>query len=221
MKAAYLTGPRTVELRNVPEPSAPPGGLVLDVKACGICGSDLRRWKEGPPKGVDGVIPGHEVGGVVVEAGDGPDPVRGRRPPGDCPGCPLRPVLLLQARALQSLRQPAVRGHQPRVPRRTRREARPVRGGPGQRDRAPHARGHVVRGRQPGRAELLGDRLPRSRGHPAGRHRRGHGDRTHRLPAHCRRQGKGGVGDRLGTQRHATIVGREVRAAGGDRPHGR
>jgi L-iditol 2-dehydrogenase len=71
MKAAYLTGPRTVELREVLEPAAPPAGLVLDVKACGICGSDLRRWKEGPPAGVEGVIPGHEVGGIVVEAGKG------------------------------------------------------------------------------------------------------------------------------------------------------
>jgi len=71
MKAAYLTGPRTVELRDVPEPAAPAGGLVLAVKACGICGSDLRRWKEGPPPGVDGVVPGHEVGGIVVEAGKG------------------------------------------------------------------------------------------------------------------------------------------------------
>lgn len=71
MKAAYLTGPRTVELRDVPEPAAPAGGLVLEVKACGICGSDLRRWKEGPPQGVDGVIPGHEVGGIVIEAGAG------------------------------------------------------------------------------------------------------------------------------------------------------
>ncbi len=71
MKTAYLTRPRTVELRNMPEPTAPPGGLVLEVKACGICGSDLRRWKEGPPPGVGGVVPGHEAAGVVVDAGQG------------------------------------------------------------------------------------------------------------------------------------------------------
>ncbi len=71
MRAAFLTGPKTVELRDVPEPAAPAGGLVLDVRACGICGSDLRRWKEGPPQGVDGVIPGHEVGGVVTAVGQG------------------------------------------------------------------------------------------------------------------------------------------------------
>ncbi len=80
MKAAYLIGPKTVELRDVAEPVAPDGGLVLDVKACGICGSDLRRWKEGPPKEVEGIIPGHEAAGVVVEAGSGMT----RYAPGDC-----------------------------------------------------------------------------------------------------------------------------------------
>jgi L-iditol 2-dehydrogenase len=71
MKAAFLIGSRTLEVRDVPEPVAPAEGLVLEVKACGICGSDLRRWKEGPPKGVAGMIPGHEAAGVVIEAGRG------------------------------------------------------------------------------------------------------------------------------------------------------
>jgi L-iditol 2-dehydrogenase len=69
MKAAFLVGPRTLELRDVPDPVAPPDGLVLEVKACGVCGSDLRRWREGPPEGVGGIVPGHEIGGVVVEVG--------------------------------------------------------------------------------------------------------------------------------------------------------
>jgi len=69
VKAAFLTAPRTLELREIADLTAPSDGLVLDVKACGICGSDLRRWKEGPPKGVAGMIPGHEAAGVVVETG--------------------------------------------------------------------------------------------------------------------------------------------------------
>jgi L-iditol 2-dehydrogenase len=69
MKAAILTGPRTFEVREVPTPSAPADGLVLKVEACGVCGSDLRRWREGPPAGVTDMIPGHEVSGVVVEVG--------------------------------------------------------------------------------------------------------------------------------------------------------
>ncbi len=69
MKAAFLTAPGTLELRDTPDPIVPDDGLVLDVKACGVCGSDLRRWKEGPPKGVTGMIPGHEAAGVVIETG--------------------------------------------------------------------------------------------------------------------------------------------------------
>ncbi len=66
MKAAFLTAPETLELRDIPAPTAPEGGLVLQVRACGICGSDLRRWREGPPPGVGGVVPGHEAAGVVI-----------------------------------------------------------------------------------------------------------------------------------------------------------
>jgi len=69
MKAAFLVGAGEFEVREVPDPAAPPGGLVLQVDACGVCGSDLRRWKEGPPRGTDGIIPGHELVGVVVEVG--------------------------------------------------------------------------------------------------------------------------------------------------------
>jgi L-iditol 2-dehydrogenase len=68
MKAAYLVGVRTVELRSVPDPAVPDDGVVVQVKACGLCGSDLRRWKEGPPPGAE-ILPGHEIGGVVVGVG--------------------------------------------------------------------------------------------------------------------------------------------------------
>lgn len=69
MKAAVLVAPSELEMREIPDPAAPDDGLVLKVEACGVCGSDLRRWKEGPPPGVDGVVPGHEVAGVVLEVG--------------------------------------------------------------------------------------------------------------------------------------------------------
>ena len=71
MKAAFLKSPRTLELRDIPEPAVPEDGIVIEIKACGICGSDLRRWKEGPPPGSEGVIPGHEAAGIVVETGPG------------------------------------------------------------------------------------------------------------------------------------------------------
>lgn len=69
MKAAFLVRPQTLELRDAPLPACPPDGLVLEMRACGVCGSDLRRWREGPPAGADHLIQGHELAGVVLEAG--------------------------------------------------------------------------------------------------------------------------------------------------------
>ena len=69
MKAAFLTAPRTYEVREIPDPTCPDDGVVLKVGACGVCGSDIRRWKEGPPPGTDVILAGHEVAGRVVEAG--------------------------------------------------------------------------------------------------------------------------------------------------------
>ncbi len=69
MKAAVLVRPGKIELQELPDPSPPEDGLVMKVEACGVCGSDLRRWREGPPEGSGGIIPGHEAAGVVLEVG--------------------------------------------------------------------------------------------------------------------------------------------------------
>ncbi len=70
MKAAFLVAPRTYQVKEIPDPICPDDGLILEVKACGVCGSDLRRWKEGPPEGAeDGYTPGHEISGQVIQVG--------------------------------------------------------------------------------------------------------------------------------------------------------
>jgi len=69
MKAAELVGAGRFLVHEVPEPAAPDDGLVLQVEACGVCGSDLRRWREGPPQGTEGIVAGHEVAGLVVRVG--------------------------------------------------------------------------------------------------------------------------------------------------------
>jgi len=82
MRAVYLVGERKLEIREVPVPAVPEDGLILDVRACGVCGSDLRRWREGPPRdsggtlspgyqkgATGGVVPGHEVTGIVSRVG--------------------------------------------------------------------------------------------------------------------------------------------------------
>lgn len=69
MRAAFLTGPEQLEVREAPDPTVPSDGLLLRVMACGVCGSDLRRWRQGPLPVAGDQIPGHEVSGVVEAIG--------------------------------------------------------------------------------------------------------------------------------------------------------
>lgn len=75
MKAAYLPGNSTVDLRSVPIPTPGHGEVLLEVKASTICGSDIRciyheHLGKGP-EGYQGVIAGHEPSGLIVEVGPG------------------------------------------------------------------------------------------------------------------------------------------------------
>jgi len=67
MKSAFLVGKQEFEIREVADPVQGPNDIVVDVAACGVCGSDLRRWKEGP--GDEPVVAGHEIAGVVSAVG--------------------------------------------------------------------------------------------------------------------------------------------------------
>jgi L-iditol 2-dehydrogenase len=69
MKAAYVTGPMQIELRESPLPEVPADGVLVSVKACGVCGSDLRRWREGAHAESDLLIAGHEIAGIVTAVG--------------------------------------------------------------------------------------------------------------------------------------------------------
>ncbi|MFC2070474.1 zinc-binding dehydrogenase [Chloroflexota bacterium] len=68
MKAAVLYGAGDIRVEEVPEPTVEPGGVVIKVKACGICGSDLHGYRHG---GREGMRFGHEFSGDIVEIGDG------------------------------------------------------------------------------------------------------------------------------------------------------
>lgn len=56
-------------MREAGELSMPDDGLILAMGACGVCGSDLRRWQEGPPPGAASLVQGHELAGTVVQTG--------------------------------------------------------------------------------------------------------------------------------------------------------
>ena len=83
MKAVVKYGleDKNVELREVPEPNPPGDGeVLLEVKAAGVCGSDIEFWRQKINFIVNvPVIQGHEFCGVVRDCGVGVDGFR----PGD------------------------------------------------------------------------------------------------------------------------------------------
>lgn len=70
MRAAIyeeFTGP--VEVADVPDPTPPADGIVLEVRANGVCRSDWHAWM-GHDRSVPlPHVPGHEMAGVVVAVG--------------------------------------------------------------------------------------------------------------------------------------------------------
>lgn len=73
MKAAVLTGPRTIVIKDVPVPEMGPGRLKIRVNACGVCGSDIHMWKSGKgwnPNHQGDFYMGHEFCGTVTDPGD-------------------------------------------------------------------------------------------------------------------------------------------------------
>ena len=69
MRAATYGGPRSVGLREAPEPEPGPGEVLVRVRACGICGSDLHRYRAGGFGST--ATPGHEIAGEVARLGPG------------------------------------------------------------------------------------------------------------------------------------------------------
>lgn len=80
MRGAVFLGERKVELRSFPDPTPGPGEVVLEMKASGLCGSDLKFYRS-PPGAAQAAlglgslsepcIAGHEPCGVVVARGPG------------------------------------------------------------------------------------------------------------------------------------------------------
>jgi len=80
MRGVVFVGDRKLELREFPDPTPEPHEVVLEIKASGMCGSDLHNYRApampegavtGGIKRMTGVIAGHEPCGVVVAVGSG------------------------------------------------------------------------------------------------------------------------------------------------------
>ena len=79
MRAAVYHAPRDIRIEEVERPEPGPGEVLVEMRACGICGSDLLDWYIEPRAPV---VLGHEPVGVVVESGappGGPVPEVGTR----------------------------------------------------------------------------------------------------------------------------------------------
>jgi propanol-preferring alcohol dehydrogenase len=74
MRAWHFTGThKPIERVEIDEPTAGPGKVVIDVKAAGLCHSDVgiledEKWLQ---MMVVPVVPGHETAGVISEIGEG------------------------------------------------------------------------------------------------------------------------------------------------------
>ena len=51
MKGVVFLGDRKLELREFPDPTPGPRDVVLEIKASGMCGSDLHNYRGPPPSG--------------------------------------------------------------------------------------------------------------------------------------------------------------------------
>ncbi len=66
MKAAVYHNLDDIHVEDIPQPKPGPDEIVVEMKACGICGSDLMEWylRSRAP-----LVLGHEPTGVVAEIG--------------------------------------------------------------------------------------------------------------------------------------------------------
>lgn len=68
-RAIVQTGPRQLELRELPVPALTDDTALLRVEACGICGSDAEQYTGTIPVRYP-LVPGHEPLGVIEAIGD-------------------------------------------------------------------------------------------------------------------------------------------------------
>ena len=83
MRAARWHGKKDIRIEEIDSPTAGPGQVLVDVAWCGICGTDLHEYLEGPifippaghPHPISGdaapVTLGHEMSGTVAALGEG------------------------------------------------------------------------------------------------------------------------------------------------------
>jgi L-iditol 2-dehydrogenase len=70
----YADADGALEVRDVPEPVAGPGTVLVGVHTVGVCGSDIHLWHNTQSRSSVAVLPvilGHESAGVIAAVGEG------------------------------------------------------------------------------------------------------------------------------------------------------
>ena len=87
MRAVRYYGQNDIRVEDIDAPKAGPGEVLIDIAWCGICGTDLHEYLDGPifcpkpghPHPITGQEPpvtlGHEFSGVVAALGEGVDDI--------------------------------------------------------------------------------------------------------------------------------------------------
>jgi L-iditol 2-dehydrogenase len=69
MNAGILEIIKHLEVKEVPDPQLEPGSVVIKVKVCSICGTDLRTYHYGNDRIKLPHILGHEIAGQISAVG--------------------------------------------------------------------------------------------------------------------------------------------------------
>lgn len=70
MKVAWYAGIKSIRIEEQPDPKAGPGEIIIKVKYCGICGTDVHTYHF-EELYAPGQVLGHETVGTIIEVGQG------------------------------------------------------------------------------------------------------------------------------------------------------
>ena len=69
MKAMLLTEYKNLSVTEFPKPEIGAGDVLVQVRACGICGSDIHGYDGSTGRRIPPLVMGHEAAGVITEIG--------------------------------------------------------------------------------------------------------------------------------------------------------
>ena len=76
MQALWLAEYKRLEMAEMPEPPRAPADLLVRVKACGICGSDIHGFDGSTGRRIPLIVMGREAAGLVARPGSNVTPFR-------------------------------------------------------------------------------------------------------------------------------------------------